>query len=171
LQIKNNRKTGRGIPLIIFESLFVALGFSGTYAWHLFAAQSIVRVHKQGGSMSTTDGGRLTTHVLDTASGKPAAGLSISLFRLEGDVRTHLKTVSTNADGRCDGPLLAGDEFRLGEYELVFAAGDYLRAQGTPLPKPAFLDVVPIRFGLAEKTHYHVPLLVSPYGYSTYRGS
>jgi 5-hydroxyisourate hydrolase len=121
--------------------------------------------------MLKADGGRLTTHVLDTASGKPAAGLSISLFRIEGEVRTHLKTVSTNEDGRCDQPLLQGDEFKTGEYELVFRAGDYLRALETALPEPAFLDTVPIRFGMAEETHYHVPLLVSPYGYSTYRGS
>ncbi|UDL86816.1 hydroxyisourate hydrolase [Mesorhizobium sp. PAMC28654] len=117
------------------------------------------------------DGGRLTTHVLDTATGKPAAGLSIELYRIDGTARTHLKTVATNADGRCDAPLLAGGDFRTGEYELVFAAGDYLRRQGTKLPEPAFLDVVPIRFGMAEPVHYHVPLLVSPYGYSTYRGS
>jgi 5-hydroxyisourate hydrolase len=120
---------------------------------------------------SKADGGRLTTHVLDTATGKPAAGLSIALYHLDGPARTHLKTVITNADGRCDAPLLAGAEFRTGEYELVFAAGDYLRGQGTKLPEPAFLDSVPIRFGMAEPVHYHVPLLVSPYGYSTYRGS
>lgn len=120
---------------------------------------------------SKADGGRLTTHVLDTATGKPAAGLSIELYRIEGTARTHLKTVATNADGRCDAPLLTGGDFRTGEYELVFAAGDYLRRQGTKLPEPAFLDVVPIRFGMAEPMHYHVPLLVSPYGYSTYRGS
>jgi 5-hydroxyisourate hydrolase len=116
-------------------------------------------------------GGRLTTHVLDTASGKPASGLSISLYRIEGEARQHLKTVATNADGRCDAPLLEGAAFATGEYELVFKAGDYLRAHGTHLPSPAFLDIVPIRFGMAEQTHYHVPLLVSPYGYSTYRGS
>lgn len=120
---------------------------------------------------SKADGGRLTTHVLDTATGKPAAGLSIALYHLDGEARTHLKTVVTNADGRCDAPLLAGAEFRTGEYELIFAAGDYLRQQGTKLPQPAFLDVVPIRFGMADPVHYHVPLLVSPYGYSTYRGS
>lgn len=120
---------------------------------------------------SKADGGRLTTHVLDTATGKPAAGLSIALYHLDGDGRTHLKTVVTNADGRCDAPLLAGAEFRAGEYELVFAAGDYLRQQGLSLAKPAFLDLIPIRFGMAEAVHYHVPLLVSPYGYSTYRGS
>ena len=121
--------------------------------------------------MSKADGGRLTTHVLDTAAGRPAAGLSIALYRLEGETRTHLKTVVTNADGRCDAPLLQGADFSTGEYELVFAAGDYLRAQGLALPEPAFLDKVPIRFGMAEAAHYHVPLLISPYGYSTYRGS
>ncbi|AZO10155.1 MULTISPECIES: hydroxyisourate hydrolase [unclassified Mesorhizobium] len=120
---------------------------------------------------SKADGGRLTTHVLDTATGRPAKGLSIELFRIERQARTHLKTVTTNDDGRCDTPLLAGAEFRTGEYELVFAAGDYLRRQGTSLPEPAFLDTVPIRFGMAEERHYHVPLLISPYGYSTYRGS
>ncbi|MBZ9724406.1 hydroxyisourate hydrolase [Mesorhizobium sp. BR115XR7A] len=120
---------------------------------------------------SKADGGRLTTHVLDTATGSPAAGLSIALYRIEGLARTLLKTVVTNADGRCDAPLLAGADFRTGEYELVFAAGDYLRGQGTKLPEPAFLDSVPIRFGMAQALHYHVPLLISPYGYSTYRGS
>ncbi|PBC05247.1 hydroxyisourate hydrolase [Mesorhizobium sp. WSM3860] len=120
---------------------------------------------------SKADGGRLTTHVLDTATGRPAKGLSIELFRLEGQARAHVKTVTTNDDGRCDAPLLAGAEFRTGEYELVFAAGDYLRGQGVSLPQPAFLDTVPIRFGMAEERHYHVPLLISPYGYSTYRGS
>jgi 5-hydroxyisourate hydrolase len=115
--------------------------------------------------------GRLTTHVLDTATGKPAAGLSIALYRVEDDSRRHLKTVATNSDGRCDAPLLAGEEFVTGEYELVFAAGDYLRQSGAKLPEPPFLDIVPIRFGMAEQAHYHVPLLISPYGYSTYRGS
>jgi 5-hydroxyisourate hydrolase len=109
--------------------------------------------------------------VLDTATGRPAAGLRIDLYGISGDRRTHLKSVVTNADGRCDAPLLDGAAFKTGEYELVFAAGDYLRGQGQALPQPAFLDIVPIRFGMAEEKHYHVPLLISPYGYSTYRGS
>lgn len=115
----------------------------------------------------------LTTHVLDTALGKPAAGLVIELFHLDGDARSHLKTVVTNADGRVDGgPILIGESFRKGTYELVFHAGDYLRRTGAPLAEPAFLDVIPIRFGIADESgHYHVPLLISPYGYSTYRGS
>ena len=114
--------------------------------------------------------GRLTTHVLDTASGKPAAGLKIELFRL-GDAAP-LKTIRTNSDGRADGPILEGESFAVGQYELRFHAGDYLRASGTALPEPAFLDIIPIRFGIADQSaHYHVPLLLSPYGYSTYRGS
>jgi len=116
--------------------------------------------------------GRLTTHVLDTAAGRPASGLKIELFRLDGGQRTPLKSVSTNADGRVDGPLLDGGAFTAGTYELVFHAGDYLRAGGAELPEPAFLDIIPIRFGIAAaEQHYHVPLLLSPYGYSTYRGS
>ncbi|MCQ1851023.1 hydroxyisourate hydrolase [Neorhizobium galegae] len=115
----------------------------------------------------------LTTHVLDTASGKPAEGLSIDLYRLSGETREELKTVVTNSDGRVDGgPILIGETFLVGEYELVFHAGDYLRARGVALTEPAFLDVIPIRFGISDTTaHYHVPLLLSPYGYSTYRGS
>ncbi|KXG85828.1 hydroxyisourate hydrolase [Agrobacterium bohemicum] len=115
----------------------------------------------------------LTTHVLDAANGTPAQGLNIDLYRLDGDSREKLKTVETNSDGRVDGgPLLIGDEFRAGYYELVFHAGDYLRTRGLALPDPAFLDIIPIRFGIAdESSHYHVPLLLSPYSYSTYRGS
>jgi len=115
--------------------------------------------------------GRLTTHVLDTASGRPASGLKIDLYAVDGSSRRHIKMAVTNADGRCDAPLLAGTEFATGSYELVFHAGDYLRRVEQGLPEPAFLDIVPIRFGMAERTHYHVPLLLSPYGYSTYRGS
>lgn len=115
----------------------------------------------------------LTTHVLDTARGVPAERLKIELFRLDGDKRNLIKTVTTNADGRVyGGPLLSGEQFVAGEYELVFHAGAYLRASGATLPEPAFLDIIPIRFGIADvKAHYHVPLLLSPYGYSTYRGS
>jgi 5-hydroxyisourate hydrolase len=114
--------------------------------------------------------GRLTTHVLDTAAGTPAAGLRIELFR-HGEAAP-LRTLATNADGRADGPLLEGDAFAPGQYELRFHAGDYLRSRGVSLPDPAFIDVIPIRFGIADKAaHYHVPLLLSPYGYSTYRGS
>lgn len=115
----------------------------------------------------------LTTHVLDTALGKPAQELRIDLYRLDGEERSLIRTVETNADGRVDGgPMLAGDAFEIGTYELVFHAGDYLRALGTALAEPAFLDVIPIRFGIADtEAHYHVPLLLSPYGYSTYRGS
>ncbi|TDK39110.1 hydroxyisourate hydrolase [Rhizobium deserti] len=115
----------------------------------------------------------LTTHVLDTASGMPAAGLVIDLYRLDGAGRDKLKSVTTNEDGRVDGgPMLIGDEFLPGEYELVFHAGDYLRRRGMQLTEPAFLDVIPIRFGISDSAaHYHVPLLLSPYGYSTYRGS
>lgn len=114
--------------------------------------------------------GYLTTHVLDTARGCPAAGLRIDLHRVEGEGREHLRTVLTNADGRTDGPILPESEFRPGTYELTFAAGDYLRGTGATLTRPPFLDAVPVRFGM-EEGHYHVPLLLSPYGYSTYRGS
>lgn len=112
--------------------------------------------------------GSLSTHVLDTASGRPAEGLRIELYRGSNLV----KDVVTNADGRCDEALLSEAEFASGDYELRFHAGDYLRGQGVKLLEPAFLDIIPIRFGLAEgQGHYHVPLLLSPYGYSTYRGS
>lgn len=116
--------------------------------------------------------GRLTTHVLDTANGRPAGGMTVTLYRANGDRLERIKSVVTNEDGRCDAPLLAGAELEKGVYELHFEAGAYLKAHGLQLPIPAFLDVVPIRFGIADTdSHYHVPLLVSPYGYSTYRGS
>lgn len=115
--------------------------------------------------------GFLTTHVLDTARGCPAKGLKIELFRLSGNGRHLLKTLVTNDDGRTDEQILPASEFELGEYELVFHAGAYLDASGTPPESPRFLDIVPIRFGMSEAAHYHVPLLLSPFGYSTYRGS
>lgn len=115
----------------------------------------------------------LTTHVLDTALGKPAQGMRIQLLRMNSEEAALIRTVFTNSDGRVDGgPLLSGDAFAVGQYELLFHAGDYLRAQGAPLTEPPFLDVIPIRFGISDPTaHYHVPLLLSPFGYSTYRGS
>jgi 5-hydroxyisourate hydrolase len=115
--------------------------------------------------------GRLTTHVLDTAAGKPAAGLKIELWSL-GASRHLLRTIATNNDGRGDGPLLQGKDFAAGTYELLFFAGDYLRKPDLKAAEPLFLDVIPIRFGIADAgQHYHVPLLLSPFGYSTYRGS
>ncbi len=113
--------------------------------------------------------GRLTTHVLDTASGKPAPGVRVVLRR-DGEAGVLAEAV-TNADGRLDQALLEGAAFQFGRYELTFHVGDYFRAQHTALADPAFLDVIPLRFAVAEDAHYHVPLLVSPYGYSTYRGS
>lgn len=114
--------------------------------------------------------GRLTTHVLDTSSGKPASGLKIELWSIAAKAEL-VKTVTTNGDGRVDGAILEGDSFKTGIYELRFHAGAYLRASGAKLDEPAFLDVIPIRFGISSPGHYHVPLLLSPYGYSTYRGS
>ncbi len=115
--------------------------------------------------------GYLTTHVLDTARGCPAEGLKIDLYRIDGETRTKLKSLVTNDDGRTDEQILPAAEFSTGEYELIFHAGAYLDACGTPPEEPRFLDVVPIRFGMSEASHYHVPLLLSPFGYSTYRGS
>lgn len=116
--------------------------------------------------------GFLTTHVLDTARGLPAAGLAITLYRLDGNARARLVEMRTNDDGRTDSPILPAADFAIGEYELVFGAGDYLRATGQAGADPLFLDVVPIRFGISDPdSHYHVPLLLSPFGYSTYRGS
>ncbi|MFQ5533585.1 MAG: hydroxyisourate hydrolase [Sphingomonadales bacterium] len=116
--------------------------------------------------------GRLTTHVLDTMSGRPAAGVGIDLFRITGDCRQLIGSVKTNSDGRCDHPLLEGADFHAGIYELVFHIGDYFANGGDASKDPAFLGDVPIRVGLAHADqHYHVPLLASPYAYSTYRGS
>ncbi|THD62352.1 hydroxyisourate hydrolase [Phenylobacterium sp.] len=110
----------------------------------------------------------LTTHVLDTAIGRPAAGVAVRLMR-NGAV---LVSTRTNSDGRCDSPLMSGDAIAAGAYRLEFDVGAYFRAMGVALPDPAFLDTVAIEFGVADASaHYHVPLLVSPFGYSTYRGS
>jgi 5-hydroxyisourate hydrolase len=116
--------------------------------------------------------GRLTTHVLDTMSGQPGAGIHVELFRIEGEARRLIARLTTNDDGRTPEPLIAGPDLVSGTYELVFHVGDYFRARGIVLTDPAFLDRVPVRFGIGDPAlHYHVPLLVSPYGYSTYRGS
>ncbi len=117
--------------------------------------------------------GRLTTHVLDTALGRPAAGIALALYRLApAGAREKLGDFVTNADGRCDRPLLEGAAFAAGTYELIFAAGAYFDRTGLKLPEPKFLDEVTIRFGIAApEQHYHVPLLLSPFAYSTYRGS
>lgn len=116
--------------------------------------------------------GYLTTHVLDTARGTPAAGLRIELYRIMDGGRAKLAEMVTNADGRTDGPILPKGRFDRGTYELVFFAGAYLDASGAAPEAPRFLDEIPIRFGISEPdAHYHVPLLLSPFGYSTYRGS
>ncbi|WP_119153539.1 hydroxyisourate hydrolase [Caldimonas tepidiphila] len=116
--------------------------------------------------------GRLTTHVLNTAHGCPAAGMSLSLYRVEGSAATLLKTVTLNGDGRADAPLLEGEALQAGRYRLVFGVAAYFRARGAALAEPPFLDEVPLDFGIADPgQHYHVPLLASPWSYSTYRGS
>lgn len=116
--------------------------------------------------------GRLTTHVLDTAHGKPGAAMRVRLYRKRGADYALVKETSTNADGRCDAPLLEEGAFTPGAYRLVFSAGSYFAAQGLRLPQPAFVDEVTLDFGVSDAgAHYHVPLLVSPYSYSTYRGS
>ncbi len=117
--------------------------------------------------------GRLTTHVLDIARGRPAAGVAIELWRIgPGETRERLRSVLTNADGRTDEPLLSGAGLDVGVYEIVFAVGDYFAAPPGEAGAVPFLDRVPVRFGVADRDgHYHVPLLVSPWAYSTYRGS
>jgi 5-hydroxyisourate hydrolase len=116
--------------------------------------------------------GKLTTHVLDTAHGRPGAGIAIELYRLDGGLRAGLGRFTTNADGRCDAPLLQGEALQRGVYELDFGIGDYFQRLGVAVPEPRFVDVVTLRFGIADPAaHYHVPLLASPFSYSTYRGS
>lgn len=114
--------------------------------------------------------GALTTHVLDTAQGKPGVGIQVELYAMSPERRL-VRSVRTNRDGRCDVPLLEGEDFEIGEWELVFYIGEYFAQQGVALPDTPFLDQVPVRFGIAADAHYHVPLLVSPWGYTTYRGS
>ena len=114
--------------------------------------------------------GRLTTHILDTSHGKPASGVEIRLFALGVD-RKSVAYAKTNADGRTEKPLLEGEAMRTGQYELEFNIGDYFRAKGLALAEPAFLETVVIRFSVDADEHYHVPLLASPWAYSTYRGS
>ena len=116
--------------------------------------------------------GYLTTHILDTARGCPAEGVKIALYRVSGNSHKKIAETVTNSDGRTDSPILGQDAFKTGTYELIFSTGDYLRETGQATEDPLFLDQIPIRFGMAdEAAHYHVPLLLSPYGYSTYRGS
>jgi 5-hydroxyisourate hydrolase len=116
--------------------------------------------------------GKLTTHVLDTANGCPAAGMAVRLYRFDAEGPKSLRRLHLNGDGRADGPLLDGAALTVGRYRLVFEVAAYFRALGTALPEPAFLDEVPLDFGIADPGgHYHVPLLASPWAYSTYRGS
>ena len=116
--------------------------------------------------------GRLSTHVLDTVTGQPAVGMRIDFAVLEAGAWKLLKSVRTNADGRTDEPLMAGEAMRTGEFRLLFYVADHFRAQGVKMPDPPFLDRVPLRFGIADRdAHYHVPLLCTPLSYSTYRGS
>lgn len=117
--------------------------------------------------------GKLTTHVLDTAHGRPGAGVRLALYAIaDGGARTLLRTATTNGDGRCNAPLLEGADVKAGRYELVFEAGQYFAAAGVELPSPPFIDQVTIAFGIADATqNYHVPLVVSPWSYATYRGS
>ncbi len=116
--------------------------------------------------------GYLTTHVLDTARGVPAEGIVIALYRVSGTSHRKIAEIVTNADGRTDAPILPAGEMTVGEYELIFHTGPYLDASGVPAEAPRFLSTIPIRFGVSDgEAHYHVPLLLSPFGYSTYRGS
>jgi len=115
--------------------------------------------------------GRLSTHVLDTSRGKPGAGMAFALYRLDGEAREKVAEGVTTIDGRAPQALLEGEGFRPGRYQLVYQVAAYFRALGVALPEPPFLDEVTLSFGLGEDGHYHVPLLISPFGYTTYRGS
>jgi 2-oxo-4-hydroxy-4-carboxy-5-ureidoimidazoline decarboxylase len=136
---------------------------------HITRLRLVAKVEGPGAPRTT---GRLSTHVLDNVTGKPAPGVRIRLFEVGASARGLIAETITNADGRTDQPLIGGEPLRCGVYELEFAIGDYFRRQGQPLAMPAFLDAVPLRFGIAEpEGHYHVPLLATPWSYSTYRGS
>ncbi len=151
--------------LSVEEEFATALGEIG----HITRLRLVAKV--DGPGLPKTDG-RLSTHVLDTHVGKPAPGVRIRLFEVGASARGLIIETVTNADGRTDRPLIGGEPLRCGTYEIEFGIGDYFRARGVPAPAPAFLDVVPIRFGVAEpEGHYHVPLLATPWSYSTYRGS
>lgn len=116
--------------------------------------------------------GKLSTHVLDTAHGRPGAGVRVDLYLIDSCGRSLVKSEVTNGDGRCDRPLLEGEQLKAGQYELVFHAGDYFAAQGVALSEPRFLDRIAIGFGIADASqNYHVPLVMTPWSYSTYRGS
>lgn len=116
--------------------------------------------------------GKLSTHVLDTMHGRAAAGMYFELYRIEGEERTLLRQLHTNEDGRCERALLSEEEMQTGVYELIFHAGDYFSTQGVHLPEPCFIDQVVLRFGItSSEQNYHVPLILTPWSYSTYRGS
>jgi 2-oxo-4-hydroxy-4-carboxy-5-ureidoimidazoline decarboxylase len=149
-------------PMGEFEAALQEIG-------HITRLRLVAKV--DGPGLPKTDG-RLSTHVLDTHRGKPAAGVALRLFEVGASARALLVEAVTNGDGRTDKPLLAGEPLRRGTYEIEFAIGDYFRARDVPAASPAFLDIVPIRFGIAEpEGHYHVPLLATPWSYGTYRGS
>jgi 2-oxo-4-hydroxy-4-carboxy-5-ureidoimidazoline decarboxylase len=139
---------------------------------HITRLRLVQRV--TGDGMPRTDG-RVSTHVLDTHAGRPAPGIRVRLYEVEAEARSLIVETATNADGRTDKPLMGGPgggPIRAGVYEIVFEVGDHFRRQGIALPDPAFVDVVPLRFGVAEpEGHYHVPLLATPWSFSTYRGS
>lgn len=123
-------------------------------------------------NFNQTAGGRITTHVLDTAIGEPARGMALQLYRITGGAEELVSSSVTNADGRVDAPLLAGEDFLAGTYEIRFSVGDYMAKQGSYSSRQSIWEHIPIRFKAADSSaHYHVPLLLSPGGYSTYRGS
>jgi 5-hydroxyisourate hydrolase len=144
---------------------------SASRRWRLVAV-GLLAAGALAAPAGAAEEGRLTTHVLDTASGKPAAGMEIEFSVREGDAYRPLKTIRTNADGRTDAPLLQGQEMAVGRYRLVFHVADYFARAGAKLPDPPFLDEVPLEFAISDAAaHYHVPLLTSPWSYTTYRGS